>query len=377
MRIFRLAMTRRSRFPPWLLAGFTAAVLVVCELLGISGTLTSAPFVPARDAHCVAMSPDGRLVAIGISGQSNSEFPPRPHPNPRKSGVVQVFDVSTRKRLRRMETFGDLTRVAFSHDGSLVAASRLFATDDGVELNEVRVWEVASGQTRFVFDRCHAFSFAPDRPEIVVVSRKRCVTYDLTTGSKQQSIPQLAAALTVVHSANGTRLLGVVQLADGFALRSRSFSDSSSVVESVSIPEPFYSVATPPMGSAVSTGHPDGTVLLWDPVPLRPIARLRTGGRGRAFPFFSPQGDLLAAADQANSDVVVWEASSGREIARYTFQQGALHTFAPKSSSRVIRPEEDPARFTFAPDGQSFLGGPYGGILRLVDTGRDIARFGE
>jgi hypothetical protein len=86
---------------------------------------------------------------------------------------------------------------------------------------------------------------------------------------------------------------------------------------------------------------------------------------------------LLAAADQANSDVVVWEAATGKEIVRYTFQQGSIHTFAVKSAGRVIRPEEDPARFVFAPDGEAFLGGPYGGILRLVTTGRDIARFGE
>jgi hypothetical protein len=118
-------------------------------------------------------------------------------------------------------------------------------------------------------------------------------------------------------------------------------------------------------------------VLVWDPFSLNPVQQRRTGGTGRAFPFYSPNGELLAAADQRNSDVVIWETESGQERARYTFQQGSLHTFGPKSASRTIRPEEDPARFTFSPDGDAFLGGPYGGILRLVASGRDMGRFGE
>jgi WD40 repeat protein len=336
----------------------------------------SAPFVPQRDAHCVAISPDGRLVAIGYSGQSNGEFPPRPHPNPRKAGVVQIFDAASRKRLRRMESFGDLTRLAFSADGSLLAASRLFAIEDGVELNEVRVWEVASGQPRFVFDRCHAFSFSPTRPEVVVASRKRCVGYDLGTGGKLLQLSPLANALAVAHGSDG-QVLGIVAVDRGFALRVCSMLDASIQAESISLPDPFYSIAMPRMARVLATGHRDGTVLVWDASTLQPASRLRTGGAGRAFPFFSPDGALLAAADQSNSDIVVWDVATGQETARYTFQQGAVRTYGPKSAGRHVRPEEDPARFVFTPDGAAFLGGPYGGILRLVTTGRDIARYGE
>ena len=366
---FRNARRHASRVAP--------RVVLLALLFATTEVVFAAPFVPSRDAHCVAISPDAKLVAIGISGQSNSEFPPRPHPNPRKSAVVQLFEVESHKRLRRMETFGDLTRVAFSPDGALVAASRLFTTDDGVELNEVRVWEVATGQLRFVFDRCHAFSFAADRQEIAVVSRKRCVAYDLIAGTKQRVISPLGDAVNIAHSADGATLIGIVQTSNGFAIRACNSATAEVRAESPPLPDPFYSLALSKTAPALATGHRDGTVLVWDTTTLLPSSRLRTGGTGRAFPFYSPNGEVLGAADQGNSDVIFWDTATGKELVRYTFKQGTLHTYGPKSAQRLLRPEEDPARFVFAPDGESFLGGPYGGILRLLNGGRDIARFGD
>src|SRR5438874_12990239 len=79
-----------------------------------------APFVPARDPQVVAFAPGGTLVATGCSGLSDGTFPPRPHPDVRKCGIVAVWDIATRQRLYRWETFGDFTKLAFSPDGSSV-----------------------------------------------------------------------------------------------------------------------------------------------------------------------------------------------------------------------------------------------------------------
>ena len=51
--------------------------------------------------------PDGKLVVIGYSGQSNNEFPPAPHPNPRKCGVVQWFDVASGPRYSKCFALGE------------------------------------------------------------------------------------------------------------------------------------------------------------------------------------------------------------------------------------------------------------------------------
>src|SRR2546425_1026046 len=104
-----------------------AATLVTARLV------SAAPFVPPRDPQGVGFAPGGTIVATGCSGLSDGKFPPRPHPDVRKCGIVAVWDVATRKRLYRWETFGDFTKLVFSPDGALLAVCRLFATDDGVE----------------------------------------------------------------------------------------------------------------------------------------------------------------------------------------------------------------------------------------------------
>src|SRR6185295_7439841 len=145
------------------------------------------------------------------SGLSDGSFPPRPHPDVRKSAVVAIWDIATRKRLFRWETFGDFTKLAFSPDGTLLAACRLFAGNDGIELDEVRIWDVTSGRLVKTLDRCHAFDFSPDSKQIAVLSRSKCVVYDLKDWSKEKLIKPLGEAVNIGFAADGLSLLGIVR----------------------------------------------------------------------------------------------------------------------------------------------------------------------
>lgn len=354
------------------------SVCLAAAMTLLAGAVTiAAPFVPARDAHCVAYSTDGSLVATGISGLSDEEFPPRPHPNPRKCAVVQVWSIESGKRVQRFETFGDLTQVAFSADNQFVAASRLFVTADKLQLNEVRVWDLETGKPAYVFDRCHAFSFSPHGNAIAVASQLRCVVYDLTSGAKLKHFPGVAGALSLRYAPHGEQLLGVVATGDGFELRLCDVADPTMQMSSSPLDEPFYTARFSPTGNMLASGHTGGSVLLWDANSLTPLRRLQSGGRGLQHPFFSPDGSLLGTGDQSNGDVLFWDLISGQEIARYTFEKGAFHTYHARKPEDRIVPEKDPARFVFSPDGQSFLSAPYGGILRQVATGQDTRRFGD
>lgn len=348
----------------------------VCWLIFIStaGPLWAAPFVPERNAQVVAVSPDGKLVATGKSGMSNSEFPPRPHPTVRKCAVVQVWDVQSGEMLHRMQSFGDFTQLKFSPDGKRLASCRLFSPDGKLEMSEVHVYNVETGKTEHVFNRCHAFDFAPDGG-IVVLSRSKCVLYGGTSFTKQAVYAPLGRSLTVAISADGTRVMTVKEHEEGFRIHACDRKTGKWLGQSPAVAEPFYQLAVAPNNGFVATGHADGTVILWRQEELQPFTRLQAATQGRQFPFISPDSRYVGAGNQTSGDVVVWDLTSGEQSGRMTFERGSFHTYHPRSRDVQIRPEDDPARFVFMPDGDTFFAGCFGGMIRSVRSGQELKRF--
>jgi WD40 repeat protein len=353
--------------------GFLATIGALC----VSRPLTAAPFVPPRDPQVVAVAPGGTMVATGCSGLSDGTFPSRPHPDVRKCGVVAVWDIATKKRLFRWETFGDLTKLAFSPDGKLLAACRLFATDDGIEIDEVRLWDVTTGRVVNVLDRCHAFDFSPDSRQLAVLSRSKCIAYELKDWKKEREIRPLGEAIAIAFSADGSSVIGILRDEGKYRLRLVAAESGETTAQSIGLDQPFYHIAVSADGSLLATGHEGGNIVLWDAQTLDVKSRMQTGVRGLAHPFFAPDARLLAAGCQETGDVVLWNLADRQEIARHTFDKGALRTYFNRPATALVRPERDPTRFCFSPDGESYLAGCYGGILRSTIGGQELARFGE
>jgi WD40 repeat protein len=350
--------------------------------LAACGPARAAPFVPARDPQVVAFAPGGTLVATGCSGLTDSSFPPRPHPDVRKCGVVAVWDVDSGKRLFRWETFGDLTKLAFSPDGTLLAASRLFETPDGLSLSEVRVWDVTTGRLTKALDRCHAFDFLPDSRQLAVLSRSKCVLYDLKDWTKETLVKPLGGAVSVASSADGNSLIGIVRDADSYRLRAAAIGPSAAgeapgVRESDSLDRPFYRLAVATDGALLATGHDNGQIVLWDAITLQPQFTLQCGEPGLAHPFFSRDAKLLAAGCQASGSVLVWDLVERQQIGRYAVEKGSFRTHLSRPADATFRPELDPTRFCFSPDGEAILIGAHGGLLRATRSGQELRRFGD
>lgn len=336
----------------------------------------AAPFVAERDAQCVAMSADGKLAATGKSGQSNSEFPPRPHPSPRKCAAVELWDVATGAKLRRFESYGDIVDLRFSPDGKFLGYARLYASDDGVNLHEVILIDVPTATILRTYDRCHGFAFAPDGKSVLMLSRTRCIQYDLEDGSKDREIKTLGKSLFVTYAPDG-RTLAVVQRGEDDAFRVRLCHERTGepLGETVGINRPFFRVTFSPDGRQIATGLPGGLVALWDTRTFRLVAQLRGATNGHAHPFFSPDGKLLGCASQDTGDVVFWELPGGTELARYSHPSGSFRTFFLRRDDDPVRPELDPPRFVFTPDGESYLTGCSGGAIRSVSGGQEVRRF--
>jgi WD40 repeat protein len=377
--------TRRRQFVAAALGGIAGAVVAQSAPRSLA-----APFVPARDPQTVAFAPGGTMVATGCSGLSDETFPPRPHPDVRKCGVVAVWDVATGKRLFRWETFGDLTQLAFSPDGALLASARRFTTSGGLALDEVRVYDLTTGRLARTLDRCHAFDFSPDGRQLAVLSRTKCVVYDVQEWSKLALVGPLGGAVSVAFAADGESLVGVVREGEKYRLRlapidptDQAPADDAPAAaanehrESLALESPFYRVAVAPDGALLATGHDGGNVVVWDAQTLDVRTRLQTGEQGMAHPVFSPDARLLATGCQENGDVVIWNLDQRQEAGRFTFEKGGLRTYALRPAGETFRPECDPTRFCFSPDGTAILVGAYGGILRATDGGQELKRFGD
>lgn len=349
--------------------GYTLAIVAAA-----SSAASAAPFVPERDAQCVAVSPDGSLVATGKSGMSNSEFPPRPHPTIRKCALIQIWDARSGQMLQRMQTYGDFTKLAFSPDGKLLGSCRLFTPGDGLEMSQVRLWEVATGKLVHEFNRCHAFDFSHDNEMIAVLSRSKCVLYELKDMEKARQVEPLGRSTSVAFSHDDQRILGIQHRDGGTRVLLCNAANGELLQESAPFDRPFYTMAVSSSG-LLATGH-EGVTLLWDIESLALRSQLKVLSQGLQHPFFSADGELLGTADQKNGDVVFWDLTTGKQVRRYTFEKGSFRTFHPRRDEDLLRPEKDPTRFAFLPDGQTFMAGCFGGMIRSISNGQEVKRFG-
>lgn len=368
--------TNPWRIWPSRIANPLAVALCLASVLN-AGTAWAQPFVATRNAQCVAFAPDGKTVATGKSGLSNGATPLRPHPSPRKCAEIQLWDAATGEQLHRMESFGDLTRLAFSPDGKLVAASRLYRTGDGLPLNEVHVWNAKTGKSHRAFERVHAFDFSPDSKSIAVVSARQCAIFNLQNGERLGAVKPLGGSLAIRYTPDGKQLVGIATGKDGYQLIACDISTGKQVAEALAFEEPFYSMAVSPDGTLIATGHAGGNVLVWKRDTLGPLKRLRSGDAQRLHPVFSPDSTTLACGGQQNGTVVFFDVVSGRENRRMRYDRGDFPTVMRRDEEEQERPETDPARFAFSPDGELFLAGCYGGILRRMDNGNEVRRLSQ
>lgn len=269
------------------------------------------------DAGCVAYSPDGRLLALGMIG----------------SPTVALCDVAARKVLGTVtaggSAHGSAVSVAFSPDGSLVAAGLEGGTTLLVDV--ARVASVATladtaadpvGITNAVF--------SPDGSI-------------LATGNLHAS--------TTLWQVGG----GHAKLATLYDPLASQQGDAHGV----------NCVAISPDGRTLATSLECGLIRMWD-IAGRRVARTITGPAGGVSGLaFSPDGSLLAGGTGANA-VDLWHPATGAAAGSVTWPYVSDGT-----SYDVVY------TVAFSPDGKtlaaSSVGG--GGYLWTVAGGKSAGTF--
>ena len=256
------------------------------------------PFDPAYDAHPGRISPDGRLIAVGLRG-----------------GGVAFLDATdlTRSGPPLLPTDGEVKALAFSPDGRTLAA----ITPGG----EATIWDVASRSRRTeplapTGGNQVGVAFTPDGKTLVTGGVSGAQLWDVATGGRRGDIgDEYAFTSDVALSADGAQVAvaqqeagrGGAQIWD-VASRSRlaSFESGADATD--------LTVAFSPDGRLLATAGFGSFVRIWDVASRKLVRKLDLGGGGSPALEFSPDGATLAVSRLTEPVATLWDVASGIRI---------------------------------------------------------------
>jgi WD40 repeat protein len=241
--------------------------------------------------------------------------------------TVLLIDLATGKTVQTLEGHtADITSIAFSPDGRLVAAN--------AAAGEVRLWETHEGKAWAQFQHndglATKLSFGP-RGRFLAVGGRATFVWEV---SKKSALAAVTNTSTCCFRADGNALLlgltgGVRQCSLEEMEQARTAARGESKTSSTSfaivhaktmiVPgghEATWALAASPDGRWLATGGFDRTVLLWD-MQTRKVVRTWEGMKGMVWCLaFSPDGKQLAAGtNEPGSGVIkVWDVQTGREL---------------------------------------------------------------
>jgi eukaryotic-like serine/threonine-protein kinase len=293
---------------------------------------------------CVAFSPDGRLLAAG--GLDDT---------------VDLHESSTGRRIRTLNCFEELeprrrvAGIAFSPDGRLLAS----ASWDGA----IRVWDVATGRKiNILRHRWPAYSvaFSPDGRRLASAGGEtigslegelKC--WDVATGLELFSLRgHVGMVLCVAFSPDGRRLASA-----GADRRIRVWESVTGhpILALSGHEHDIRTIVFSPDGRRLATGSTDHSVRIWDASPSRthtltnPRLTVRKNHQQICALEFSLDGRRLASAG-ADQRVHLWDTATGQEL------------FAARGHTDTIQ------ALAFSPDGRRIATGGDDRTIRVWDA---------
>ena len=281
-------LTENGRLEIW--DGMKGAFLALLEAGGVI------------DAFLFSPSGDRLATVVPVAGTASQ---------------VCVFDIGSGERLTTLRIPGSLSSnelvLAFSADGRRLLTS---ASDRDIE-----IWSVADGRLEQTLVNhaavVTAAAWSDDGHQIATADRGgRICLWEAASGALQKQF--------VGHTGE---VLALAFAADGECLASGG-SDGTIRIWSRSLTRPLdtlplagapLAVAFSPTGKDLLIAAAGGDLEVWDVATVERRLMLPLAEASVAMVCFSPDGNLLAAAVNspgADGEIRVWEAASGRDVAR-------------------------------------------------------------
>jgi RNA polymerase sigma factor (sigma-70 family) len=313
------------------------------EVRRLDGKLALAPDVAVggltghqRGVVGLAFSADGRTLAVAASADQ----------------TFRLWDVATGKELPPFPGENcQVTALAFLPDGKTI----LSGDWDGF----VRVWDVAARKERRKFRAQQgpilALVLFPDGNTVAVGGLRTVRLWDLARSTELHPLgPHHIGIYRVAFSPDGK----TIATGSGYGAQAVCLWDAATGRELHRLDAPpgdvdHLAFAADGKTLAVATGW-QATVRVYDPATGRELPS-RTYGPSRFLP--SPDAGVLAGRD-AQGELVLWDAVSGRELRRFR---------APNWSGAALGPDD-----RFACDGPEHDGTV---VLWDVRAGKEVRRF--
>jgi RNA polymerase sigma factor (sigma-70 family) len=272
---------------------------------GLLRVLKAARFVQ------VELSPDGKLLAVFKLPEENND------------SSCRLFDVGTGEERRRLDGYGVVT---FSRDSkTLIAAlaDKSIRFHDAVTGEQIRRLDHTAGPVR-------SLAIAPDGTTLALVSDRKAVLWDLTSGMHKAQLdgPILFGP---VFSPDGKLLVG----SDFKATRCWDATTGKALPMRTLPATAVRAMAFAPDGKILVTGGVHKTIQLWD---------LSTGGQkslhgahegsihGVAI---SPDGRICATGGYEKT-IRLWDSMSGEETQRLAAHETLTWSVAFGSDGRTV-----------------------------------------
>jgi WD40 repeat protein len=311
------------------------------------------------------------LVALGAAAGRAAPLPVRPGARP--EALVRSRDRDYSKEVGRFDYLGTVESVAFSPDGTKVAA--------GLSgYHKIYVWDVRTKKLLHQLDPprgwgfIHTVAFSPDGKTLAGSATggpgeaSPIVLWDVATGGRLRGLGQAGSEsygfALAPDGKTAALACGQVEVYDTASGRLVWKADASNV----------WGVAYSPVGDMLAALDIENTLTLRSAATGKLLARLPGAGRNLAMharPAFSPDGNLLAVRNNDRT-VDVWDVATLKKVQRLQ---------APKDRELPLRESFGHSYALFSPDNTVLVSGEYGrtgAVLAVYDvsTGKELNQLG-